>query len=288
MMNTKLLLAFLPSILLGQSFNPSQIRCPRDTSRTQIIVALPSSVGSSTKFTCAYLNLNHFSLSSDTPPTVSVVGGGGSGGGSGNSSATVPNFVYAEIPGGTINGTNTVFTINHPPNAGTIALYKNGVRLNYTTDFTISGSTITFLTASLPVVGDILRVDYNWGIYTGGSGSGGSSSPVNSVAGAVGDISIPQLSPLISFSTNIITSPTQSFYVCDARTGTNSLTLNPAPANGETVHVRVIGTFRCNIINNGNNIDDSNSGLYLQGGEITNITLSFDNQTAGAFSWRSF
>ena len=60
---------------------------------------------------------------------------------------------------GTINGVNTVFTLNNPPSPATsLKLYRGGARQRITEDFTLSGSTITFLVA--PQVGEILLADY--------------------------------------------------------------------------------------------------------------------------------
>jgi hypothetical protein len=74
----------------------------------------------------------------------SVVGGGGGGGGA----------AQAEyIPTGTIDGSNAVFTLPVTP-TGAINLYKNGVRqMGGGIDFTLSGNTITYVTASIPQAG---------------------------------------------------------------------------------------------------------------------------------------
>lgn len=55
---------------------------------------------------------------------------------SGGSSNT---FVYNEIA----TGSGTSFTIAHTPVTGLYAVYANGQRLYPTTDFTLSGTTIT-------------------------------------------------------------------------------------------------------------------------------------------------
>lgn len=70
----------------------------------------------------------------------------------------LPQFVIGEVPSGTINGSNTAFTIANTPIAGTVQVYFNGLRMKATSDYTISGTTITFGTA--PVSGDTLITDY--------------------------------------------------------------------------------------------------------------------------------
>ena len=76
-----------------------------------------------------------------------------------------------ETPSGSVNSSNTSFTLTTAPATGTLKLYQNGVRLKLTEDYTLSGSTITMNTA--PTTGDILLADYN---IIAGSYSVGSTS----------------------------------------------------------------------------------------------------------------
>jgi hypothetical protein len=70
------------------------------------------------------------------------------------------NLATRETPGGTINGATVNFTLAHTPTAGTESVYLNGILQDAGAgnDYTISGGTITMLTA--PVSGDKLRVSY--------------------------------------------------------------------------------------------------------------------------------
>lgn len=70
------------------------------------------------------------------------------------------NFVDKEIPSGSINGSNTAFTLANSPVAGSEHLYLNGVlqESGAGNDYTISGANITMLTA--PLTGEKLRVSY--------------------------------------------------------------------------------------------------------------------------------
>lgn len=71
------------------------------------------------------------------------------------------NFVFNEIPSGTINGSNVTFTLANTPTTGKVTLYKNGQLLAPTTDYTISGSTITYVIAPTTVGGtDVLLANY--------------------------------------------------------------------------------------------------------------------------------
>lgn len=70
------------------------------------------------------------------------------------------NFVFEETPSGTVNGSNTAFTLANTPTSGTVRLYLEGWRLipGSGNDYTISGSSITMLTA--PLTGERIRADY--------------------------------------------------------------------------------------------------------------------------------
>lgn len=77
-----------------------------------------------------------------------VTGGVGSG-----------DFVFNEVPSGTIDGSNTDFTLAHTPVSGTVRVYLNGLRQKPTDDYTISSDTISFVDA--PFVDDTILVDYH-------------------------------------------------------------------------------------------------------------------------------
>ena|SRR3990172_4172615 len=72
----------------------------------------------------------------------------------------IPIEVYGEVPGGTINGSNTNFTLVNTPTANTEQVHINGLRMKLTDDYTIVGATVTFVVA--PVSGDRLLVDYTY------------------------------------------------------------------------------------------------------------------------------
>lgn len=78
------------------------------------------------------------------------------------SGLTTTNFVTSEVPSGTVDGSNTNFTLANTPTAGTVKVYVNGVRMNPGSgnDYTISGNTLTFLTGAIPTTGDVLLADY--------------------------------------------------------------------------------------------------------------------------------
>ena len=73
-------------------------------------------------------------------------------------------FVDGEIPAGTINGTNRIFTLAFAPApAVSLVLYRNGVKQRAGVDFDLAGSTITFrlvVGVPVPLTGDSLEASY--------------------------------------------------------------------------------------------------------------------------------
>jgi hypothetical protein len=91
---------------------------------------------------------------------VHVDGSSGPCGTSGSGTAG-PNFTDAEVPAGSMNGANVSFTLSAvPAPTASLALYRNGVLQRAGQDYTISGSSIQFLTASTPQTGDTLLASY--------------------------------------------------------------------------------------------------------------------------------
>jgi hypothetical protein len=93
-------------------------------------------------------------LASDTSITVA------SGGISVATAFLSNHTVTRETPSGTINGSNTTFTLANTPLSGTEEVYLNGILQDAGAgnDYTISGVTITMLAA--PITGDKIRVGY--------------------------------------------------------------------------------------------------------------------------------
>src|SRR5215471_18066940 len=70
------------------------------------------------------------------------------------------SFVTRETPSGSVNGSNTTFTLANTPLVGTEMVFLNGIlqEPGAGNDYTISGATITYLAA--PLTNDKLRVSY--------------------------------------------------------------------------------------------------------------------------------
>jgi hypothetical protein len=70
-------------------------------------------------------------------------------------------FIDAEVPVGAINGVNTSFTLSQTPNpAASVTVYRNGLRLIPNSDYSISGTSITFTANLVPHPGDTVLCSY--------------------------------------------------------------------------------------------------------------------------------
>lgn len=69
-------------------------------------------------------------------------------------------FMVDETPTGTINGSNTAFTLSQTPFDAndSVQVFLDGIKRDRVTEWTISGTTITFVSA--PVLGQTIRVNY--------------------------------------------------------------------------------------------------------------------------------
>lgn len=83
-----------------------------------------------------------------TPPTIIIP------------AAVVPAFITGEIPKGTIDGSNAVFTTASTPSGGSIEVFRNGVLQLAGTDYTLAAASITFSAGSIPQPGDTVQCNY--------------------------------------------------------------------------------------------------------------------------------
>lgn len=75
-------------------------------------------------------------------------------------SLSTSSLVSGEVPGGTINGSNTAFTTASAYTSGSLRVFKNGIRLKGGgNDYTEVANGFTMVTA--PATGTVLLVDYN-------------------------------------------------------------------------------------------------------------------------------
>jgi hypothetical protein len=73
---------------------------------------------------------------------------------------TIAKYTVRETPSGSVNGSNTAYTLANTPVSGTVMVFLNGLLQDEggSDDYTISTNTITFNTA--PISGDKIRVTY--------------------------------------------------------------------------------------------------------------------------------
>ena len=80
--------------------------------------------------------------------------------GAGAAAGTNASFIDAESPAGTVDGTNTAFNLAQLPTSGSLSVYRNGLLQSVGVDYTVTGSAVTFLPASVPRVGDVVASFY--------------------------------------------------------------------------------------------------------------------------------
>lgn len=77
------------------------------------------------------------------------------------------SWVYNETPSGTVDGSNTTFTLAHTPVSGSLMLFRDGQLMKEGDDYTLSGNTITFSTA--PASGSVLLATYQSSLSVAGN-----------------------------------------------------------------------------------------------------------------------
>jgi hypothetical protein len=83
--------------------------------------------------------------------------------GSGSGGGILPLFSDGEIPAGSINGSNTIFTLAFSPSpAASLDLYRNGLLLKLSTDYVLSANSVQFFPNSTPQAGDLLVASYRY------------------------------------------------------------------------------------------------------------------------------
>lgn len=73
-------------------------------------------------------------------------------------------MVFSEVPAGDLDGSDATYILAHTPVAGTLRLYKNGIRQNAGSgnDYVLATATCTFEAGNLPQTGDVVLADYTW------------------------------------------------------------------------------------------------------------------------------
>jgi len=117
-------------------------------------------------------------------------------------------FIDAEVPSGTLDGSNASFTLANIPNpASSLALFRNGLLLTQGGDYTLSANTITFQTGAIPQPSDLLSASYRLSVSIPGVGFVDQETP----SGAINGVNVTfTLSQTPSPSTSLAVQPSRS------------------------------------------------------------------------------
>ncbi len=70
------------------------------------------------------------------------------------------NVINGEVIAGIVDGTNRIFNLAFQPRTDSIEIYINGLHLIQDINYSVSGTTITFLTGQAPAVNSLIIADY--------------------------------------------------------------------------------------------------------------------------------
>jgi hypothetical protein len=121
---------------------------------------------------------------------------------SGPCASVSTTFIDAEVPSGTINGSNTIFTLANVPNpASSLALFRNGLLLTQGGDYTLASNAVTFQTGALPQTGDVLSASYRLSVSIPGVGFVDQEVPAGAINGVNATFTLSQTpSPSVSLA----------------------------------------------------------------------------------------
>jgi hypothetical protein len=102
--------------------------------------------------------------------------------------------VDAEIPGGTLDGSNSAFTLANAPNpTSSLQLFRNGLLLKQSGDYSLSGSTLTFLSGAIPQPGDALLGSYRLAVVLSGVAFIDTETPAGTMDGVNASFTLAQV-----------------------------------------------------------------------------------------------
>jgi hypothetical protein len=117
----------------------------------------------------------------------------GTSGPCGSGGVSSPIFVDAEVPAGTLDGVNATFTLANIPNPpASLALYRNGMLLKQSLDYTLSGNSVLFQTGAVPRSADLLLAYYRLAASLPGVGFVDAETPAGTVDGVNASFTLVQ------------------------------------------------------------------------------------------------
>lgn len=161
----------------------------------------------------------------------------------GTSASSAPTFVDAEVPAGTLNGTNVVFTLaNTPSPAASVTLFVNGILQLNGTDFSLSNKTVTFASASKPQAGDVIQASYRMG-SSGQAGFVDNETPTGAINGSnliFQTASVPNPTPSLKvYKNGLLLLPNLDYSVSGSRITFSSAATTPGTGDALKVFYRV-------------------------------------------------
>lgn len=147
-------------------------------------------------------------------------------------------LVFNEVPVGTIDGTNVTFTTASTPTASNVRVHLNGLRLKVTDDYTVSGNTITFVTA--PTTGSNLLVDYVVGSQANSVGTNSyiaKEAVTGSINGSNTVFTTARAYVAGSLEVYVNGLKQGTAHVTETTPSSGTFTLDTAPATGDIVEV---------------------------------------------------
>jgi hypothetical protein len=101
-----------------------------------------------------------------------------------STSSSTTTFVDSERPSGTVNGSNSSFSLASSPNpASSLAIFRNGLLLRQGTDYSVSANGITFQSGAVPQPGDVVVASYRLSAGTPGVGFVDQEAPSGTMNG---------------------------------------------------------------------------------------------------------
>jgi hypothetical protein len=194
-------------------------------------------------------------------------------------------LVRNEVPAGTINSSNTAFTLASAPTTGSLRVYLNGVRQKVTDDYTTSGTGITFVTA--PPTGSNLLADYevSSSTYTVGTNSYIAKEAVTgSINGSNAVFTTARAyiaGSLQVFVNGLMQSQTM---VTETTPSTGTFTLDTAPVTGDVIHVAY--QYNLNPSGNADTVDGIHASTTATANQLYPLNSSgvFDGSVLGGAS----
>jgi hypothetical protein len=94
-------------------------------------------------------------------------------------------FADGEIPSGTIDNSNMVFTlVSAPDPPSSLTLFRNGLLLQQGAEYSLSGATVTFASPRAPSIGDVMLASYRVTVDISGVAFVDAENPLGAVNGA--------------------------------------------------------------------------------------------------------